>query len=50
MMDTIFWILVGLISLGVTVWFLWGFAGLCDDVKAIRKELTRNDTNEDVKK
>ena len=41
-MDSLF-ILIGLVSLGVYVWFLWAFAGLCDNVKKILKELKKED-------
>lgn len=50
MMNSVFWILVSLVFLGVTIWFVWEFAGLCDNVKEIRKVLTykmKNEKNKD---
>ena len=37
------YILIGLVFLGAYVWFLWAFAGLCDNVKKILKELKKED-------
>lgn len=43
-MESSVFILAGiiyLVALGAYVWFLWAFAGLCDDIKEILKELKK---------
>ena len=43
-------ILVAIISLGVFAYFLWGFAGLCDNVKDILKILKEKQESSQNKK